>query len=412
VPSIAHWTFDEGSGQTAADSSGYSRDATLGSTTGADDNDPSWVTCTVGGSALEFDGVDDYIEDPDGEAYINGLTAFTVSAWIKSDVTGTDRGFIHTMVPNSSDSVLGIRYDAIGSQGAGTNVIKVGISVDGTNQLLESSDNIQTTNWQHVTVTWSSGNQLALYLDGSLDTPLYNEAGVAGSLSDATTLFMGLGGKDNVAGGWDGLIDQVRLYDRVLTAAEISTLASSPPTGCGTAAVSGTITASATESDIVAGGRTLVITLTNDTWDATIGANNAATTALINGLDSNGVEAAGWDAVVKANLTFNDVVRTSDTVVTITLPAEAGYDITAAETITVTVPATAVSGGAAILARPAFNVQVVSATLTGTIMPSATSAEIVTGGKTLVITLTNDTWDATIGASNAATTALINGVQS
>ena len=229
---VAHWTFDEGSGQTAADSSGNSRDATLGSTGSADSSDPAWMTCAVGGSALDFDGVDDYVEDPDGELYINGLTEFTASAWIKSDVTGTDRGFLHTMVPDNSDSVLGIRYDAAGSQGGGTNVIKVGISVNGTNQLLESSNNIQTTNWQHVVVTWSSGNQLALYLDGSLDTPLYNEAGVTGSLTNATTLFIGKAGKDDVNGGWDGQIDQVRLYDRVLSAAEISALAATAPSGC------------------------------------------------------------------------------------------------------------------------------------------------------------------------------------
>ena len=165
---IGDWQIDDGSGQTAADSSGNSYDATLGSTGSLDANDPVWATCSVGGSALEFDGVDDYVEDPDGELYINGLTAFTASAWIKSDVIGTDRGFLHTVVPDGSDSFLGIRYDAAGSQSGFTNVIKVGLSVDGVNQLLESSANIQTTGWQHVALTWSSGNQFALYLAGSL----------------------------------------------------------------------------------------------------------------------------------------------------------------------------------------------------------------------------------------------------
>ena len=234
---IVHWTLDEGSGQTAADSSGNSRDATLGSIAGTDGNDPSWVTCTIGGNALEFDGVDDYVEDPDGELYINGLTAFTASAWIKSDVTGTDRGFLHTIVPDGSDGVLGIRYDAAGSQSGFSNVIKIGLSVNGVNQLLESSANIQTTSWQHVAVTWSSGNQFALYLDGSLDTPGYNEPGRVGSLDNATTLFVGKGGKADLTGGWDGLIDQVRLYDRVLSAAEISALAATAPSGCATGPV-------------------------------------------------------------------------------------------------------------------------------------------------------------------------------
>jgi hypothetical protein len=125
--------------------------------------------------------------------------------------------------------------------------------------------------------------------------------------------------------------------------------------GTPAAALTGTLADNATEAQIVSGGETLVITLTNDTWDATIGDNNSKTTDLINGIDSGGVEGTGWDAVVKANMDFNDVTRTSDTVVTITLGAEATYDITANETITVTVPATAVTGVAPITATPTFD---------------------------------------------------------
>ena len=141
--------------------------------------------------------------------------------------------------------------------------------------------------------------------------------------------------------------------------------------------LTGTLVPSALEGEIVAGGETLIITLTNDSWDPTVGADNAITTALINGIDSAQGEATGWDAVVKANLDFNDVTRTSPTVVTVTLGAEPTYQITGRETITVTVPASAVAGG-----------------------------------ETLVITLTNDTWDPTVGADNAITTAVINGIDS
>jgi hypothetical protein len=62
---------------------------------------------------------------------------------------------------------------------------------------------------------------------------------------------------------------------------------------------------------------------------------------------------------VKAGLTYADVTRNSDTVVTVTLPAFAGYEITATETITATIPATAVSGGSAIVAAPTFDVTAV-----------------------------------------------------
>ena len=128
------------------------------------------------------------------------------------------------------------------------------------------------------------------------------------------------------------------------------------PTSFLDAALTGTLTGGVNEYDITTGGETLIITLTADMWDATIGADNAKTTALIDGVDSAQSETDGWDTVVKATLDFNDVVRTSNTVVTITLGAEPTYDITANETITVTVPATAVVGANAIVATPTFTI--------------------------------------------------------
>ena len=76
---------------------------------------------------------------------------------------------------------------------------------------------------------------------------------------------------------------------------------------------------------------------------------------IINGLDSAQAEAAGWDAK-KALIPVSAVVRTSDTVVTITLPAIASYAITANETITATVPSTALAGGSAIVATPTIGI--------------------------------------------------------
>lgn len=118
------------------------------------------------------------------------------------------------------------------------------------------------------------------------------------------------------------------------------------------AALTGTLTASATEADIVAGGKTLIITLTGATWVAAGATFDAIRQDIINGLDSAQAEATGWDALVVPALAVTDVLRTSDTVVTITLPAVATYDITADETITVTVPASATSATSAIVAAP------------------------------------------------------------
>ena len=126
------------------------------------------------------------------------------------------------------------------------------------------------------------------------------------------------------------------------------------------AALTGTLADGATDQEIWLGDETLVITLTGDHWDDTVGDNNAFTQALIDGLDSDGVEALGWDLTVRVNLIHNWVTRTSDTVVTIALEKEYGYTITATETITVTVPASALKvSGSAVVATPTFDITLV-----------------------------------------------------
>ncbi len=132
------------------------------------------------------------------------------------------------------------------------------------------------------------------------------------------------------------------------------------PAPATSAALTGTITSSAKESDIVAGGKTIILTLTGDTWVASGATFDAQRQNIINGLDSAQAEAGGWDAVVKATQGVSGVVRTSATVVTITLDAFASYQITATETITATIPATALTGAAQIVATPTFTVGTVA----------------------------------------------------
>lgn len=81
---------------------------------------------------------------------------------------------------------------------------------------------------------------------------------------------------------------------------------------------------------------------------------------IIDGLTSSGAEAGGWNAQVRDTLDVTAVVRTSDTIVTITLPAFPAYAITAPEIVTVTVPGVAVAGGDPIVATPAFQISVVT----------------------------------------------------
>ncbi len=129
------------------------------------------------------------------------------------------------------------------------------------------------------------------------------------------------------------------------------------------AAVTGTITPTATEADIVAGGKTIIITLTGDTW-VTAGATfDAQRQNIIDGLDAAASPAGGWNAEVQGNANVTDVVRTSNTVVTITLEAFGSYDISSTETITVTVPGSALTGGNPLTGSPTFTVTAVGSAI-------------------------------------------------
>jgi len=120
------------------------------------------------------------------------------------------------------------------------------------------------------------------------------------------------------------------------------------------AGVSGSATSSETEDGIRYGTHQIVITLTDDTW-ITSGFDDQRQ-SIINGIDSDGSESYGWDAE-RSKIPVTAVVRTSDTVVTITLPALPDFNIAAAETLTVTIPAAAlVTSTDPLGATPTFDI--------------------------------------------------------
>jgi hypothetical protein len=125
----------------------------------------------------------------------------------------------------------------------------------------------------------------------------------------------------------------------------------------GTIALSGTILPGATEAEIVAGGETLIITLTDDTWAAAGAVFNNQRQAIIDGCTSIQSELTGWNNEVRDNEIVGAVVRTSDTVVTITWTAAASYDISSIEEITVTIPSAAlVTSPSEVIASPIFSI--------------------------------------------------------
>ncbi|MDE0315882.1 MAG: LamG domain-containing protein [Candidatus Poribacteria bacterium] len=219
---IVYYPFDEAAGKTASDDSKNNNDAELM-------GNAAWAPKEgkIGG-AIKFDGGDSSAVDENGADYINGLEAFTISVWVKSDSAGHDRGIVFAIDPAGGDNVFGLRYDAASwSTKGGTNLVKGAITTTGGGQAYEGKSDVQTTEWQHLVFAWRSGEQLALYIDGELDdNPTHNDGGKEGKISGATKLIIGKGAKDNNGTSWPGLIDEFRLYDRILEEKEIMDLAS------------------------------------------------------------------------------------------------------------------------------------------------------------------------------------------
>jgi len=168
------------------------------------------------GGAAEFDGVDDYI---DGGDYLNGLTSLTVSVWIKSDVIDTNNGFIKGHITDTSDGMVSLRYDSVGSGGGENNVIKVGFGglSSATASQLESSANVQTTDWQHVVATWNGGEIPHLFINGIEDTPSFTSSNGDSIISDT----LRIGRSITTTTYWNGSIDEVAIWNRSLSSEEI-----------------------------------------------------------------------------------------------------------------------------------------------------------------------------------------------
>jgi len=131
--------------------------------------------------------------------------------------------------------------------------------------------------------------------------------------------------------------------------------------GGGAAVVfTGTMLDTVNEDDLTGGGKTIIGTITGDTLKAAgtgpIG-STADTQALIDGFDAASSPTNGWNNEVRDKALTSEVVRTSDTVFTWTVAAQSGYDISAQETITGTIPTDVlVTGAGAITGTPTFTV--------------------------------------------------------
>ena len=229
---IAHWTFDEGMDDTAADSSGNGYDATLGTSAGPDTADPTWV-CVAGGYALSFDGTNDVV-DAGSPAGLDDLGPLTVTAWIKPDSSGA--AALQQIVSKSNAANDTGRWFVELDNTGEDDALEFNKQYNSSDVFRVTSDGTVTYDtWQHVAATWddsSTGTNIHIYKDGTEAGYQSTNNGSSTQESDAALLLV-IGNRADGSYPFWGLIDDVRVYDRVLSGAEISALAAAAPTDCG-----------------------------------------------------------------------------------------------------------------------------------------------------------------------------------
>jgi hypothetical protein len=228
---LLHWSFDEGSGTNVLDSSGAGNNGVLAGS-------PTWVTNGVLGGALSFAGGNDSALGTNATSLLDGLKAFSLSLWIKRDGTNADQG-IFAASDSGTNVTLALSSKTLASCGNYTNVIEATIATTHGFVRHVSANNLVTNAWQHLLLTWSNGLAPALYVNGQLDQPLDHMVTLGGVLTNCPRFVVGKGPPDWPL-SWNGQIDDVRVFPRLLTTWESAALASLPPTNYGAVVDAGT----------------------------------------------------------------------------------------------------------------------------------------------------------------------------
>jgi hypothetical protein len=198
---VAWWRLDETAGTAAFDSSTNGNDGIL-------NGDPQWVEGKING-ALDFDGDGDYVDcgNPDSVFDITG--ELTVAAWVN----------IRSLPTGWSPAVVkGENAWRISTNNTQTS-FHFGINYwETANYAVNGSIEVSMNEWHHVCGTFD-GTTIALYVDGVADGTVVNDIGIG-----VNTTNLWIGGNPEVTyeqRNWDGLIDEVGIFSRALTAAEI-----------------------------------------------------------------------------------------------------------------------------------------------------------------------------------------------
>jgi hypothetical protein len=206
---VGLWRFDEGKGVLTADSSRNRNTATLV-------NGAAWTGGKWGGG-LAFNGTDSEVLVP-ATPSLADLGPLSVSAWVKPRKLKLGR------VVAKENGGRGRWMLIAGESG-------IAFSKDFSVQELRRETIVNLLpleQWTHLAVTWDGTAQVAqihIYVNGIEAAYAKNQDGTGKKMSDAP-IPLSLGNRGDLTRGFEGSIDEVRIYSRVLTGKEITALAS------------------------------------------------------------------------------------------------------------------------------------------------------------------------------------------
>ena len=206
---VAAYSFDAGSGTTAADSSGKGNTGTLANAT--------WTASGKFGSALTFNGTSSQVNIPDNTT-LDLTNGMTLSAWVYP--TSAASGWRTVILKeNTSDLV----YSLYGSSDIS---FPQGMRVAGGLTKSASGTVAPPPNtWTYLAVTYDGAN-LRMYVNGALTSTVAATGNMANS-----TLPLRIGGNAIWGEYFTGRIDEVRIFNRALPAAEVTTMMNTPVAG-------------------------------------------------------------------------------------------------------------------------------------------------------------------------------------
>jgi hypothetical protein len=203
---ILYYKFDESSGDVVNDSSGNAR-------TGAAIGTHTWTAGHVG-NALTFDGASAFVVLPVG--VVSTLTEMTIATWVEVDATKTWQ----RIVDFGNNTSVYIFLTPTSSTG------KIQLAITKTSnpgqQLLNGTTTLPLSMWKHVAVVMD-GQKAYLYVDGALESTSM----ITLRPSDLGTTGSNWLGRSQYSQDpyFKGSLDDFRIYDRALTAEQISAIA-------------------------------------------------------------------------------------------------------------------------------------------------------------------------------------------